>query len=808
MSALDLEFESNDDGCDVEAKWIEFLLQSVCGKRTECFAYQKNTLAQHTKDKSTFLFNVCDESSGFSTESKVDLSNFSSKTFLYILDYIMTGIYKVLTNDYNLNELNDMCHFFGLNDELTKQLCMDTNVLFDLSLTKEDKDIRNRELELRKLVYSNEDQDMRHLDKEMEFEKVCKRLGYILADASIEQQNNLPPMFQMHLTASEEDDDDDEDTNEVTRQCGVFGMPKKCKRCKEAENAKQCNVEYGSLNCGSKKYRTWDRTNHYFELDLDYLVTTRTIPPPESSSPDSDDDDREGCDDTINDPHVLSYPAIGTFRSLDGPRKRYAHFKKLFHVATYDIFKTFNWNGDVVVSGGSAFNILTGFTSLEDNSLLYAIDNTRSIANDFDFCFVTKDPNRATEISRDICQRIKTFADNRNLNYLFIRNDNAITVGFNPREQKNFCDNGGVLKIQIIFRLYNSITQNICGFDLDSCTIAFDGEKLYSTERFVRCLKYGYNLMDPERQSQNYDRRAFKYLNRGVAMALPGYIEDRVKDSLSFESIHAVYNSKQFKTNAKPNHTGLAKIVYFYYKRFALYLLKSTHCGDNELKMQNGDYGEYMPSTHRHEVRAHIARVALKYLYETPLQPDTSFENFQLQIQQTILYPSEYLLKNNIKVPLVVARTFDGLFDKTINDKEKNEKEPFECTEEDLSHNHVLLFLMSEPLPVSASRERCRRHKKRLRDAWDEYFKAQFYLPKRIVRPPNDIYMGLSRETEIHLNNEGDLTFESSLWEKYPTIESMFKTKNSGTQLTNSFQPTIDDWYRDLYIQQIKTKKQ
>ena len=59
----------------------------------------------------------------------------------------------------------------------------------------------------------------------------------------------------------------------------------------------------------------------------------------------------------------------------------------------------------------------------------------------------------------------------------------------------------------------------LLGFDIDSCCIGYDGDVICS-QRFLRSIKYGYNLIDLTRLSTTYEVRLMKYFKRGFDIAM------------------------------------------------------------------------------------------------------------------------------------------------------------------------------------------------------------------------------------------------------------------------------------------------
>ena len=154
----------------------------------------------------------------------------------------------------------------------------------------------------------------------------------------------------------------------------------------------------------------------------------------------------------------------------------------------YGVIKNINW--DVFfLAGGSLTNVILG----------------RRIM-DLDFFLITRDPEQAEREIRAFASWLEPQG--------MTRTKHAVTLfreGFPP--------------IQIILRLYHTRQQVLSGFDLDSCTVGYDGHHLVFMPRFERALRTMTNYVNPERQSTTYVHRLFKYMTRGFALAMPGLSE-------------------------------------------------------------------------------------------------------------------------------------------------------------------------------------------------------------------------------------------------------------------------------------------
>jgi len=94
--------------------------------------------------------------------------------------------------------------------------------------------------------------------------------------------------------------------------------------------------------------------------------------------------------------------------------------------------------------------------------------------------------------------------------YKIIRNKNSIAILIDDES-----------KIQLIFRLYTSISEVLHGFDLGSSAIGYDGENVYFTTLGKFCHEHSCNIIDTTRRSTTYEYRLNKYFQRGFNIVLP-----------------------------------------------------------------------------------------------------------------------------------------------------------------------------------------------------------------------------------------------------------------------------------------------
>lgn len=83
-------------------------------------------------------------------------------------------------------------------------------------------------------------------------------------------------------------------------------------------------------------------------------------------------------------------------------------------------------------------------------------------------------------------------------------------------------------EIQVILRLYQTPSEVIHGFDVDSCCLGFDGENIWMTHRAHFALKNGYNTVNFGRLSPSYEMRLVKYGTRGMAVRIPNFSRNKI----------------------------------------------------------------------------------------------------------------------------------------------------------------------------------------------------------------------------------------------------------------------------------------
>lgn len=162
-----------------------------------------------------------------------------------------------------------------------------------------------------------------------------------------------------------------------------------------------------------------------------------------------------------------------------------------------------------------------------------------------------------------------------------IRNDKAITLMIDNKQE-----------IQIILRVYKSVSEILHGFDMGSVAVGYDKSNVY----FTSLGKFSYenlaNIVDPTRRSTTYEKRLMKYFNRGFQIILP-YLDltklrtDNLKYNIE-EVASLPYFTFSYK-NIKGNKITIGRLLKWGQKSVDF----SQNVDDNQSDYQDNDLDEY-----------------------------------------------------------------------------------------------------------------------------------------------------------------------------------------------------------------------
>lgn len=103
-----------------------------------------------------------------------------------------------------------------------------------------------------------------------------------------------------------------------------------------------------------------------------------------------------------------------------------------------------------------------------------------------------------------------------------VRTKNAITI----------VSQYPVRHVQIVLRIYSSISEILTGFDVDCSCAAYDGHQVYATPRALVAYMCQINVIDLSRRSPSYENRLSKYSRRGFEVHWPQLDRSRIDPTI------------------------------------------------------------------------------------------------------------------------------------------------------------------------------------------------------------------------------------------------------------------------------------
>ncbi|KAI1426426.1 ankyrin repeat protein [Xylaria sp. FL1777] len=103
-----------------------------------------------------------------------------------------------------------------------------------------------------------------------------------------------------------------------------------------------------------------------------------------------------------------------------------------------------------------------------------------------------------------------------------VRTKNAITI----------CSQYPIRHVQIVLRVYKSVSEILTGFDIDCSGAAYDGKQVYTTPRAIASYITQTNPIDLSRRSPSYENRLSKYSHRNFEVYWPEFDRSRVDPTI------------------------------------------------------------------------------------------------------------------------------------------------------------------------------------------------------------------------------------------------------------------------------------
>ncbi|KAJ3213217.1 hypothetical protein HDU67_003156 [Dinochytrium kinnereticum] len=244
-----------------------------------------------------------------------------------------------------------------------------------------------------------------------------------------------------------------------------------------------------------------------------------------------------------------------------------------------------NWD-NVFAAGGSVLSCLQPLPEAATMNLSERRQYLRTEfpASDIDLFIYGLDENQAKVKMQEIFQSV---VESVPYEVLAFRTPNAISI----ISQHPF------RHIQVVLRLYQSPAEVLTGFDVDCCTVGFDGKDVWSTRRGHFAIITQCNIIDITRRSPSYESRLAKYSERGFEIRVPELDRSKIDPQLydrSFEKTRGLarlllfealrtqeerltYKENQRERKMRPPHKNAGQYLQYSYHR------------NNDLKSQGVD---------------------------------------------------------------------------------------------------------------------------------------------------------------------------------------------------------------------------
>ncbi|PPJ55848.1 hypothetical protein CBER1_07442 [Cercospora berteroae] len=196
-------------------------------------------------------------------------------------------------------------------------------------------------------------------------------------------------------------------------------------------------------------------------------------------------------------------------------------FQTNFNVFTESSLVDLNWD-NVVAAGSSVVTSLLAVPEASQGSkraLRQYYHQQIAVASDVDLFLYGLTEKQAIEKIKEIEKSIR---DAILTETTTVRTKNAITI----------VSQYPTRHIQIVLRIYKSISEILTGFDVDCSCAAFNGKQVYASPRAIAAYITQINTIDLSRRSPSYENRLSKYARRGFEVYWPNLDRSRIDPTI------------------------------------------------------------------------------------------------------------------------------------------------------------------------------------------------------------------------------------------------------------------------------------
>ncbi|KAJ4398406.1 hypothetical protein N0V85_006294 [Neurospora sp. IMI 360204] len=196
-------------------------------------------------------------------------------------------------------------------------------------------------------------------------------------------------------------------------------------------------------------------------------------------------------------------------------------FQKNFNIFSESSLVELNWD-NVVAAGSSVVNCILPVPKKYSGSkrLMREFYHEKfSPASDVDLFLYGLTEEQAIEKIKEIESQVR---DALLCETTTVRTKHAVTI----------CSQYPTRHIQIVLRIYKSVSEILTGFDIDCSGAAYDGKQVYCTPRALQSYMTQINHIDLTRRSPSYENRLSKYSRRGFEVYWPELDRSRIDPTI------------------------------------------------------------------------------------------------------------------------------------------------------------------------------------------------------------------------------------------------------------------------------------
>lgn len=196
-------------------------------------------------------------------------------------------------------------------------------------------------------------------------------------------------------------------------------------------------------------------------------------------------------------------------------------FQKNFNIFSESSLVELNWD-NIVAAGSSVVNCILPVPKKYSGSkrLMREFYHEKfAPASDVDLFLYGLTEEQAIEKIKEIENQVR---DALLCETTTVRTKHAVTI----------CSQYPTRHIQIVLRIYKSVSEILTGFDIDCSGAAYDGKQVYCTPRALQSYMTQTNHIDLTRRSPSYENRLSKYSRRGFEVYWPELDRSRIDPTI------------------------------------------------------------------------------------------------------------------------------------------------------------------------------------------------------------------------------------------------------------------------------------